>query len=108
MLGQMKTESRIGDSKFGVTAVDGIAGETRAIAKVLAIRSAINALAIRPAEPWNAYAVADLEFRMCFLADLFHSPDNLVSKNQWQLRVRQFPVHHVKISAANSAGVDAY
>jgi len=60
----MKTESCIGDGEFGVTAVDGIAGETRAIAKVLAILSAINALAIRPAEPWNAYAVADREFHI--------------------------------------------
>src|SRR5438045_7948656 len=64
MLGQMKTESCIGEGELGVTAVDGIAGETRGIAKVVAIGSAIDVVAIRADKPWQAYAVGDSEFRM--------------------------------------------
>src|SRR5207244_10757706 len=61
MPGQMKTESCIGDGEFGVTAVDGIAGEARAIAEILPARPAKSAFGICPAEPRNANAIYDRE-----------------------------------------------
>ena len=108
MLGQMKTESCISDGEFGVTAVDGVAGKTRAIAEVFPIGSAISAFAIGPTKPWNANAMADMEFRICSLTDLFHAANNLMARNQRQLRVRQFAIDYVKVSAANSAGTHAH
>jgi hypothetical protein len=99
MLGQLKTESCVGDGEFGVTAVDGIASKARAIAEILPARPAIGAVAVCPAEPRNANALSDREcgsdlsvvgtLRSLpdFLAYFFHAPDNLMSKNQWQLRI---------------------
>src|SRR5207244_12167297 len=61
MPGQMKTESCIHDGEFGVTAVDGIACEARAIAEILPARPAKGTVAICPPEPPNATAMANLE-----------------------------------------------
>src|SRR4029077_6296457 len=61
MLGEMKTESCIGDGEFGVTAVDGIAGEARAITEILPARPAKRTFAICPAKPRNANAISDRE-----------------------------------------------
>jgi len=93
MLGQMKTESCIGDGEFGVTAVDGIAGEARTIAEILPARPAKSTFAICSAEPRNANALSDRECGSDpsaatvgtlsslphFPAYFFHTPDNLMS-----------------------------
>src|SRR5213075_1267943 len=88
-LGQMKTESCISDGEFGVTAVDGVAGKTRAIAEVFPIGSAISTFAIGPTKPWNANAISDSELRIgdCGLrielvTNLFDVANNLVAGNQ--------------------------
>src|SRR5207253_5654303 len=47
---QVKTVSRIGDGEFGVTAVDGVASETRTVTEILPARSAISAVTICPTE----------------------------------------------------------
>jgi hypothetical protein len=57
----MKTESCIGDSKFRITAINGIAGKSRSIAQIFPVRSTISALAIGPAEPRNTDAISDRE-----------------------------------------------
>ena len=59
---QMKTKSRIGDGELGVTAVDRVAGETRIITEVLPMRPAVGTFAICPPQPWDAYAIANVEF----------------------------------------------
>src|ERR1043165_2229448 len=118
----MKTKSCVSDGVFRVAAIDRIAGEARVIAEIFALRSAIRAIAIRPAEPGNAYAVANhecgsglgtatfgtLRSLPHFRSDLFQPAHNLMAENQRQLRVRQFAVDHVKIGAANSACADPY
>src|SRR5207244_5296656 len=89
VIGQVKTESGIGHGELGVTAVDGVASETRVVAQILPVRSAVSTFAIRPAEPWNTYAVSDRERRMSnverrrnFRTHFFHASDNLVPWNQ--------------------------
>src|SRR5437773_10308422 len=59
LLGQMKTESRVRDNELGITAVDGIAGKARAVAKIFAVGSTVNAFAVGPAQPRNPDAIAD-------------------------------------------------
>src|SRR5205823_3667101 len=58
-LGHREGERRVGDGALGVAAVEGVAGERRAIAEVLAAGAAVAALPAGPAEPRDADAVAD-------------------------------------------------
>src|SRR5947207_14287238 len=57
LLGQMKTKSRVRDNELGITAVHGIAGKARAVAKIFAVGSTVSAFAVGPAEPWSTDAV---------------------------------------------------
>jgi hypothetical protein len=59
LIGETKAVSSIRGDELSVAAVDRVTGKARAIAKVLAIRSAITAFAVGPAEPGNANAIAD-------------------------------------------------
>src|SRR5213592_2926791 len=59
LLGQMKTKSRVRDNELGITAVHGIAGKARTVAKIFAVGSTVNAFAVGPAQPRNANAIAD-------------------------------------------------
>src|SRR5436190_22897414 len=102
LLRQSKTKSRISDRELRVAAVDRVTGKFCAIAKIFAIRSTINAVAVGPAEPWNADAVAQGK-SFDTSADLFDTSGNLVAQDQWQLWVRQFAIDNVKIGAANRA-----
>jgi hypothetical protein len=43
----------------------------------------------------------NLDFRLNACADLFDVPDDLVSGNEWQLRIRKFAIDDVKVGAAN-------
>src|SRR5204862_7737925 len=106
LLGQMKTVARVRDGELGVAAVDVVAGKFSFIAKILPVRSTISAFAIRPAEPLNTDAIADLK-SIDVLAELFDTPDDLVTKNQRQLWIRQLAINDVKIGSANSARADA-
>src|SRR5216117_3841966 len=80
-IGQPKTKPRVGDGKLGITAIDGVASETRVVAKIFAVGPTISAFPICPAKPRNADAIADGEFFNTF-ADLFDAPDNLMPRNQ--------------------------
>src|SRR6266699_3799396 len=106
----MKTKSRIRDNKLAVTAVDGVAGKARPVAKIFAVGSTINTFAVGPAKPWNANAITDFELwsadrglRIGAFADLFDMADNLVPQDQRQFRIRQFAIDDVKIGPANRA-----
>src|SRR4029453_10149077 len=59
---QMKTESCIGNGELSVTAMDGVAGETRSIAQIFPVRSTKHTFAIGPAKPRNADTVANFKF----------------------------------------------
>src|SRR5258705_9045750 len=103
----MKTVSRIRDSELSVTAIDRVTGKARVIAKILSAGSAIRAITIGPAKPRDSHAISDCEVRV-FFPDFFDSSDNLVTENQRQLRIGQFAIDHMKVSAANRAGTDAH
>ena len=105
---QMKTESCIGDSEFRITAIDGVAGETRSIAQIFPVRSTIGAFAIGPAKPRNADTVANFEFRIYFFSDLFDIANNLVTWYERQFWIRQFAIDHVKIGPAHRARNDSH
>src|SRR5204863_8970032 len=98
-----------------VIAIERVPRKARTIAKILSARSAIRAIPIGPAYPRDSHALSDCEggsglsastvgtlmsLPDCF-ADFFHSSDNLVTENQRQLRIGQFAVDHMKVSAAN-------
>src|SRR5437588_8044404 len=106
----MKTKSRVRDNKLAVTAVDGVAGKARAVAKIFAVGSTINTFAVGPAEPRNADAITDFElqsadrgWRIGAFANLFDTTDNLVPQDQRQFRIRQFAIDDMKIGPANRA-----
>src|SRR5438067_13620777 len=118
----MKTVSRIDHGELGVTAIERVTGKAPIIAKILSARSAIRAIPIGPAYPRDSHAVSDCEGGSGLsaatvgtlrslpnrFADFFHSSDNLVTENQRQLRIGQFAVDHMKVSAANRAGASAH
>src|SRR4030095_15872311 len=104
----MKTESSIGHGKLGVTAIDGVTGETRAIAQVFPVRSTINAFAIGPTEPRNADEISDRECRRNFRAHLFDVPNNLVTWYEREFWIRQFAIDHVKIGPAHRTRCDSH
>src|SRR5882724_369815 len=102
----MKTVPRIGDGELGETAIDGVTGKVGVIAKILSAGSAIRAIAVGPPKPRDSHTISNCEVRI-FFPDFFDSSDNLMTENQRQFRIRQFPIDHVKVSAANRAGTDA-
>src|SRR5204863_7159738 len=66
LLGQMKTKSRVRDNELAITADDGIAGKARPVARIFAVGSTVNALAVDPAEPLTPDAIARLTiFQTC-------------------------------------------
>src|SRR5438046_10743058 len=81
LLGQMKTKSRVRDNELAVTAVHGIAGKARTVAKIFAVGSTVNAVAVGPAEPRNPDAIADRKF-FDACSDLFDTPDDLMAGTQ--------------------------
>src|SRR2546428_2395182 len=97
----MKTKPRVRHGELRVTAVDRVAGELRVVAKILARRSTINAITIRPAEPRDSDTIAN--FKTASPARTFDASDDLVTENQRQLRIGQFAVDNVKIGAADRA-----
>src|SRR4029450_5767408 len=85
---QMKTESSIGNSKLGITAIDGVTGEPRPVAQIFPVRSTISAVAVGPTKPRNADAISDRKFRI-FLTDFFDTANNLVAWYERQFWVAQ-------------------
>ena len=103
VFGNWKTKSFIGDGKFRVAAVQRVAGETRAVAKILAFAAAKFALAARPAQPRNAHAIADFESLNAF-AFFDDDADNFVSGHERKFWIGKLAVHDVQIRAADGAG----
>ncbi len=96
---------RVGRRIFGVASVDGVAGEARGIAQVLAARAAIGATATRRAEPRHAHPFADLEAADPG-SDGDDVPDDLVAGDDMRLGMRQVAVNDVQIGAADAARCD--
>ena len=100
-----KAEPRVGDGVLGVATVDVIAGESRAVAQILAPGRAVPARAARPAEPGDADAFPDAD-RLHPGSGLDHLTDDLVARDQRQLRMGQLAVDHVQVGAAQAARAD--
>src|SRR5262249_6571207 len=91
---------------LSIAAVECVAGEPRPVAQILAPGPAIATLATRPPEPRHAHSLADRE-PPGSLADPLHDPDDLVSWDNGRLGIRQVPVDHMQIRAADTARGDA-
>ena len=100
-LGDGKAEALVRDDLLGVAAVELIAGEARAVAQVLPPAQAVTTLAVGPAKPGDADALAGGEAGPAF----GHSPDDLVPGDERQLRVGQLAVDDVEIGSADAARV---
>ena len=86
--------------------VNGVAGEPGAIAEILASRSAVPALAARPAEPRHADPAAE-RVAPRPLSHRLDDADDLMSEDQGQLGVLQLRVDDVEVGAAHAASADA-
>ena len=89
----------------GVAPVARVAGEQRRIAQVFLASPAIGASPVGVAEPSDADARA--RFEVDPLADGVDAADDLMSRHNGQLGVRQFAVDDVEVGAADSAGLDS-
>ena len=92
--------------KFGIAAIEGVAGELRSLAQVLALRAAEAAAAAGRAEPRYADAVADLEPGDPG-SDRNDAADDLVPGYDVGLGVLQLAIDHVQIGAADPASGNA-
>src|SRR5208283_713761 len=87
--------------KLRVTAIDGVAGEHRLIAKIFFSTPAIRTGSIHPADPGNADSRTDRQVCSCSLHDI---ADYLVAGDERVLSRRQFSIYDVQIGAADPAG----
>ena len=90
-----------------IAAVEGVAGESREVAEVLAAGAAIGAGAAGGAEPGNADAVADRERRHAG-PDRLDAADDLVTGHDRIAEIGKLAIHDVKVGAANAARRDAH
>ena len=101
-LREREAEALVGDRVLRVAAVAVVAGEARPVAEVLASARAVAAVAVRPAEPRNADAVAAREA----LAVARGTRDDLMAEHERQLRLGQLAVGDVQVGSADAAGCD--
>jgi len=90
-----------------VTAVQGVTVELSLFTKVFPTRLAITADTAGPAEPGNTHSGAGLEAFRVF-AYFYHLAHNLVTKDEWQFRIRHLSVRNLKVGPADSAGTDLH
>jgi hypothetical protein len=89
--------------EFGVTAVDGVAGEGGRVAEILVALTAIPAGSIRAADPGHAHASAEWKRRRGSAGNL---TGDLVTGYQWLALGRQFALDNMQVGAANTTGPD--
>src|SRR5712692_5286170 len=85
-VGQGEAETLVGDGVFGVTTVQLVAREARAVAQVFAARATIATDAARPAQPGYPEALAGRE-ALAAGADPCNRADDLVAGHEWQLGI---------------------
>src|SRR5262245_37270117 len=82
-----ETKALIRNRVICITAIDGVAGKARLVAKILSSPETIRALSAGPAQPWNTDTIADFKALGVF-AFRFHNADYLVARDQWKFRLR--------------------
>src|SRR5581483_7314402 len=88
-----------------VTAVAGVTGEERMIAKILASAQAEFAMSAGPAEPGHADPHPASQSGNA-AAERVNAADNLVAGDDRQFRIWQFTVDDVKVRAADATSMD--
>src|SRR5688572_19320973 len=101
-----ETKARIRHRIFGVAAIEGVAGELRLVAQILAAGNAKLAGAAGPTQPGDAGAIADLEPFHSF-SHLLDDTDDFVPWNDGKFRIGKFALYQMQIGATDSAGADA-
>jgi len=102
---QRKTETRVGNSPFCITAVYRVAGKARSIAEILLSRSTIETLAAGPAQPGNPDPLTDFQSLNTF-SRRRDASDNLVSGNKRTFWLRKFSIDDMQVRPASRAGAD--
>jgi hypothetical protein len=99
----------MGHGRRGKTAIKGVTGKPRRIAEVFSMRAAVAAAPTRVAQPRDTDPVAWLQ-ALYTGTDCRDTPDDFMARNQRKMRMRQFPVDDMKISATDAAGshIDQY
>src|SRR5206468_6892579 len=105
-LGDREAVALVGYRQLRVATVQLVAGEPRFHAEVLAAGAAVPALAVGPTEPRDPHPLTDLE-ALRRLAPGLDAADDLVPRDEWQLRLGELAVDDVEVRAADPAGVDA-
>src|SRR5439155_5970809 len=89
---QLEHVPRVGNGVFRVAAVDVISRKTRLRTKILSSGAAVLAHAAGVAEPRNADPVAGHNLARHVGADALDRPDDLVTRHDWNFRIRQITV----------------
>jgi hypothetical protein len=100
-----KAVAGISDRVLGVATIDLVTGKPRGIAQVLLPGHAVPAPRTGVAEPGNADPLAGPE-PVHAATGLRHLADDLVARDERQLRVGQLAIDHVQVGAAHRAGLD--
>src|SRR5919109_2016570 len=91
---------------LGIAAIDGVSSKAGPVAEILSSTQAIGTLVATPAEPGDADAIAEPEALHGFPSLLDCSHD-FVTGYERKLWLGQLAINHVKVSAANRAGMNA-
>ena len=90
--------------KFGVTAIQGIAGELCRITEIFATARTVVAMATGAAKPRDSHALP--KDKTFYLRAFFHhDADDFVTENERQLGLLQIAIDHMQVGAAYTAGM---
>src|SRR6185369_2017087 len=95
-------ESFVGNAEFRIAAVNGVASESAEFAEVFLVVPTVFAFPARPGNPRDTHSIAYSK-APGFGSKRCHTPDDFVSRNQRQFRIRQFSIDHMQVRSANAA-----
>ena len=101
---QGKYEVRADKGILGIASIDGIAGESRAIAQIFHVVIAVPAIAVHASQPRNADTRSERELRCGAFEYL---PHDLMTRNELRFKRRELSFHDVQVRATNAASNDA-
>src|ERR1041384_2500415 len=93
--------------RLGISAINMKTGEAAVVAQGLLVAPAERARAISGIQPRNSNAISFAETR-CSFSERIHHSDNLVARNNRELRQVQIAFDDVKIGATDATTLDAH
>jgi hypothetical protein len=101
-----ETETLISDGVFGIATINLVASKLGSITQVFSLGQAITAVVAGVPQPGNSNAIAHPKpfHPFAYLHDRSH---NLMTGNQRQLWLRQFPIDYMQIGTAYPTGMDS-